>query len=408
MRIRTKSRRSPATFGGLLFFSIFWCALTGVFVGFVLYSIVRHLDAQKRFAETTGVVIDSSVKEHPGDSDSGPTYEPAVHYRYTVNGIEYDARRVAFAKVSSSSYRAAEDTVAQFPPGQSIPVFFDPDRPSESVLQLAIPTEMFFIALFLQPFILIGLGALGYTATFPGRKRKTTHFLSLADTATGPPWTLPTWGELTSDYSGVLTIRKASSPVRRLAMGFAIGYGGTCFLSIFVVGIFFSGFSNPRPVVVAMAFACALVIGLAAAFKSLFYADSSARVFLDQRLGQLRVERTQETLQTYFKDIATWKIRNILNPRQVRSDGDHLMTPMLYAQTKEGREIPVHVFGADDQALPIAQKTGQLLARLSGAEFQPEPEGDTAVFSLDLQDLRATYHKLREATTATQSYRDLT
>ena len=36
------------SFFGLLFFALFWCSITGVFVGFIVHSFWRAADAQLR------------------------------------------------------------------------------------------------------------------------------------------------------------------------------------------------------------------------------------------------------------------------------------------------------------------------------------------------------------------------
>lgn len=87
---------------------------------------------------TTGRVLESRVLHSSGTqfgSRGGRMYEAYVKYAYEALGQTFESSRVAFGSVSTSWSSPAERTVAQYPAGSQVQVFFDPDHPSEAVLQ---------------------------------------------------------------------------------------------------------------------------------------------------------------------------------------------------------------------------------------------------------------------------------
>ncbi len=57
-----------------------------------------------------------------------------VHYRYTVNGVEHEGRRLQAFGRHYFSRDEAESALAPFPVGARVKVFHDPARPDVSVL----------------------------------------------------------------------------------------------------------------------------------------------------------------------------------------------------------------------------------------------------------------------------------
>ena len=84
--------------GSLLIFAIFWCGITGAFVGIMMHSFWRAADAHLRYVPVTGTVLASEVKSHSGSD--GTTYGFGIRYRYAVNGTTYEGNRYAFGSGS--------------------------------------------------------------------------------------------------------------------------------------------------------------------------------------------------------------------------------------------------------------------------------------------------------------------
>lgn len=83
-----------------------------------------------------GTVLESEVEVIPGTPDL-PTdsYQPLIRYSYVVDGQEYLGSRVSFGLHDSRDREEVESTVAEYPVGGTIDVAYDPEKPSESVLE---------------------------------------------------------------------------------------------------------------------------------------------------------------------------------------------------------------------------------------------------------------------------------
>ena len=112
---------------------------------------------------TSGEVVHAEVEEHVNvgkDRKStttittNVTHESSIVYVYRVGGKEYRGDRVRFSWEMNRA--EAEATVAKYPVGASVRVYYDPDDPSDAVLetggdayvyQVMIGLGVFFVAL---------------------------------------------------------------------------------------------------------------------------------------------------------------------------------------------------------------------------------------------------------------------
>ena len=108
-------------------------------IGYILYrrnqQSMAYRQSTQTWLTTTGTVLMSSVQSsHSGNSHS--TY-PVVVYSYVVNGQSYQSQRVRagdqFLTVRVAGQ--AQATVARYPIGKSITVYYDPANPAESALE---------------------------------------------------------------------------------------------------------------------------------------------------------------------------------------------------------------------------------------------------------------------------------
>jgi hypothetical protein len=355
--------------------TLFWCGITGVFVGVIAYSCGMSIYAQQHFLPAEGVILSSKVVSS-SDSD-GTTYRPALKYRYRVGGKDYVSDRYTYGTMGTSESGYANAVVRANPKGAAVTVYYDPGKPSESVLSADVPGIIYFLMLFLQPFVLVGLAMIAWTMTLPWTHRRLVEFL-----ARGPslPWRIPSWGTAREDAEGIL-IRKS----HRLAAAighFFLGYGLACFAGIFVVGFLFGGFSNPRPEIIGRAFVVAAGVGLLAMGRKLFVVGG-ARVLIDPINRRLCVRSRLRDEQVSFDEIKSWRLRQIHYPSGVRVNDQTVRYLLLEVLASDGRTVPVHAFkpqaGDERQATAIARKAQQCLAALTAGEVQkPIASDDTA------------------------------
>lgn len=108
-------------------------------IGFMLYKRNQQSGAARQFAQswpsTSGTILMSSVQSsRSGRSHS--TY-PVVVYQYVVNGQSYQSQTIKageqFLNVRVAGQ--AQATVARYPIGANVTVYYDPVNPANSALE---------------------------------------------------------------------------------------------------------------------------------------------------------------------------------------------------------------------------------------------------------------------------------
>src|SRR5215471_2587758 len=144
----------------LLFFGLFWSAMTLLFDGFVVVPAVRQVVAL-RFPSTEGVILSSEVTHH--DDSDGTTYGVAIRYSYSVGSRGYEGDRYRYDKSTSSDCAWAQRAVAERPPGTKVRVYYNPLNPAEALLVPGILGSDLFLLAFMTPFnaAMLGFGWAG-------------------------------------------------------------------------------------------------------------------------------------------------------------------------------------------------------------------------------------------------------
>ncbi len=108
-------------------------------IGYFLYrrnqQSMAYRQSTQTWVSTTGTVLMSNVQsKHTGRSHS---YYPVVVYVYAVNGQSYQSQRIKageqFLNVRVTGQ--AQATVARYPIGATVTVYYDPANPSECALE---------------------------------------------------------------------------------------------------------------------------------------------------------------------------------------------------------------------------------------------------------------------------------
>lgn len=118
-RVRSETRYGNIAFAGFV--------IGGLLTIFSLYQIsmaARTYD----WARAEGLVLRSSAYRA-----SGGGVTPFVLYEYEVAGARYEGKRVAYGKVYTE--RSARRVAGKYSKGRKVTVYYDPDRPSVSVLE---------------------------------------------------------------------------------------------------------------------------------------------------------------------------------------------------------------------------------------------------------------------------------
>ena len=108
-------------------------------VGYFIYKRSQQSGVARQMTQTwpsaTGTVLMSSVQWGSG-SHSGTSY-PVVVYQYEVNGKTYQSQNIKAGErfLNVRVMGQAQATVARYPIGANVTVYYNPANPAESALE---------------------------------------------------------------------------------------------------------------------------------------------------------------------------------------------------------------------------------------------------------------------------------
>src|SRR5262245_2805940 len=140
---------------GAILWLVLWTVVPLFFDAYFLFGTGWQL-AALRYPTVPGVVTSSHVETDM--DDDGFSYTPEIRYRYTVNGVAFAGDCYRYFMMGSNDNTASR-IVADFPAGRPVEVHYNPDDPSDAVLQAGLAGRDLFMALFLLPFNIVMVGS---------------------------------------------------------------------------------------------------------------------------------------------------------------------------------------------------------------------------------------------------------
>lgn len=117
---------------GIILFVLF--ILNIVFL-VVIYFMRKKMAEVSQWPSTMGSVVMSTIERR--SSNDGDTDYPVVQYSYQVNGQAYQStKRAPGPEVGGTGARGV---VARYPAGAQVMVFYNPQNPSDAVLERKAP-----------------------------------------------------------------------------------------------------------------------------------------------------------------------------------------------------------------------------------------------------------------------------
>ncbi len=104
----------------------------------IIYFMRRRMAVVSQWPSTMGTVMMSTL-EWRSSSEGGSTAYPVVQYSYQVNGQAYQGYKLAPGPEVGGT--GAKKVVARYPPGAQVMVFYDPQKPSDAVLEKKAPAQ---------------------------------------------------------------------------------------------------------------------------------------------------------------------------------------------------------------------------------------------------------------------------
>tara|TARA_B100000282_G_scaffold1908_1_gene1314 strand:+ start:130 stop:600 length:471 start_codon:yes stop_codon:yes gene_type:complete len=98
---------------------------------------------------------ESKSKDAQGFTQTSTSYSVRVKYSYTVEGSNYEGNTVGFGTMSHNERSDAQEELKSYPKGKTIDVYYDPENPSDSVLNKGVFWPM-YIVIVVMVIILIG------------------------------------------------------------------------------------------------------------------------------------------------------------------------------------------------------------------------------------------------------------
>jgi len=140
----------------------------GVVFTLIAQGDLRDYISSNGWGTADGEVISSQVVAST-DSEGDTTYRPEVIYFYYVGDDRVTGNRLYFGDSISESGGGAQNKVDEYPPGRAIKVRYDPDNPTDSVVErrlsvaLIVFSAIGIVALILTPILLVAaiIGMLG-------------------------------------------------------------------------------------------------------------------------------------------------------------------------------------------------------------------------------------------------------
>jgi hypothetical protein len=112
--------------------------------GLVIYVVVqqaREMGDAREWPTTEGVITTSRIaSSHQTSTEKGwrenrYEYEVQVQYSYNVDGVSYSSNRLRIRPSKYSSESTARRELKEYPPGQRVRVYYNPQEPERSLLK---------------------------------------------------------------------------------------------------------------------------------------------------------------------------------------------------------------------------------------------------------------------------------
>lgn len=142
----------------LALFGLLW--LAGF--AFIHFRAVAKTKASETWPTSVGKLTRSEIvveEDRDPDSRNSTWYNPVVAYSYNVAGETIEGSRIRFANMRRGSRKKAEDVLARYRAGDSVTVRYNPEKPSEAVLETQKPGPLYLI-MALAGLIFIAFGLL--------------------------------------------------------------------------------------------------------------------------------------------------------------------------------------------------------------------------------------------------------
>jgi|SRR5688572_22029091 len=116
----------------------FFIVLNVIFLG-IIFFMRRRMAAVSQWPSTIGTVHASYLQRRRSSNNGGSTNYPVVQYSYQVGGQAYQGTKLAPGPEVGGT--GAGKVVTRYPAGAQVMVFYNPENPSDAVLETKAPAQ---------------------------------------------------------------------------------------------------------------------------------------------------------------------------------------------------------------------------------------------------------------------------
>ncbi|NTX07360.1 DUF3592 domain-containing protein [Myxococcus sp. CA040A] len=321
-------------------------ALVGALDFFAISTMVRQAQVAS-WPSVQGTITRSEVAMV--HTSKGSRRELKLAYTYSVDGQPYEGGKHRFTAGSSGVRRYAEEQVARYPLGASVPVYYRPGQPSEAVLQAGMDSSELFMLMGAMPFNLV-MFWLWVVVRWTPKKEE--------------PFGLSTF--IREDGSECVTL-DGPRPAMRVSLAL-VGASLACF----ALGAFMGGFTAPLPVGVGtwgVIIACGVLAGRWAR-ERLKSGHHDLRLHTQSRsLSLPPFSERKHRLDVRWRDVRSLRVEpQFRTPKREQVSSYHL-TLRLSTADGEARQEAIAGFPQQEQADALAR---WLRTHLQVGEGTPE------------------------------------
>lgn len=153
---------------GWPFMVVYLLLILGAF--YFTFSVVPKAINSNDWPQAQGQVTNSEVVQRSRTHRSGKritVYSAKIQYQYNVNDNLFTNYQLKWADRNGPA-QAQQDMNKHYPTGANITVFYNPEKPSESVLQKGLSLDYMLVGLFL----LVSIAVMGYALFRNARNRR--------------------------------------------------------------------------------------------------------------------------------------------------------------------------------------------------------------------------------------------
>jgi hypothetical protein len=152
---------------------LFFIILGLIFIGLMMQGSIKSVDSEN-WPSVQGAVLSSEIitrtEREPDSHFDDYYYTPKVSYNYTVNGNGHTSDRIAFIVSEEVVKNEVQKIIDNYPVGKTVTVYYNPDNPSEAVLEPGIKDSGSMICGTTGSLIFIIFGALIVLGTVKKQK----------------------------------------------------------------------------------------------------------------------------------------------------------------------------------------------------------------------------------------------